>query len=168
MKRLILMRHAKSSWTNPSARDFDRPLNKRGRLSARFMAGIELKSQVDLVLCSASKRTTETITIFNEICKQDLIIQFKDELYAASYETHLKEIAQLGDDHNTVMIVAHNPGISRLLSYLTHESRHMVTAAMAVIEFELDSWQHIIEGSGNLISFDYPKNHEAFLRLLND
>lgn len=167
MKRLILMRHAKSSWNNPMAKDYDRPLNKRGRLSAAFMGNLMRDEQVDLVLCSSAVRTTETITIFNEASSLNLKIDFKEKLYAASHNTHLEEISALNDNLNSVMIVAHNPGISHLLSHLTYESRHMVTAAIAIIEFQVDSWQHISEGSGSLLSFDYPKNHDEFLKLLN-
>ena len=120
---LVLTRHAKSSWDNLNLTDHDRPLNRRGRedakLVAKYLATYEYTYKT--ILCSTSKRTSETLEIFlNYIHKVDQV-NYLSYLYHASAETIRKEIMTL-DTGGTYMILGHNPGIEVFLRNLNNDS----------------------------------------------
>ena len=120
---LLLTRHAKSSWDNLHLTDHDRPLNRRGRedavLIAKYLATYEYTYKT--ILCSTSKRTSETLEIFlNYIHKVDQV-NYLSYLYHASAETIRKEIMALDTD-GTYMLLGHNPGIEDFLRNLNKDS----------------------------------------------
>ena len=120
---LVLTRHAKSSWDNLNLTDHDRPLNRRGRedakLIAKYLATYEYTYKT--ILCSTSKRTSETLEIFlNYIHKVDQV-NYLSYLYHASAETIRKEIMTL-DTGGTYMLLGHNPGIEVFLRNLNNDS----------------------------------------------
>ena len=120
---LVLTRHAKSSWDNLNLTDHDRPLNRRGRedakLIAKYLATYEYTYKT--ILCSTSKRTSETLEIFlNYIHKVDQV-NYLSYLYHASAETIRKEIMTL-DTGGTYMLLGHNPGIEDFLRNLNKDS----------------------------------------------
>ncbi len=120
---LVLTRHAKSSWDNLNLTDHDRPLSRRGRedakLIAKYLATYEYTYKT--ILCSTSKRTSETLEIFlNYIHKVDQV-NYLSYLYHASAETIRKEIMTL-DTGGTYMILGHNPGIEVFLRNLNNDS----------------------------------------------
>ncbi len=120
---LVLTRHAKSSWDNLNLTDHDRPLNRRGRedakLVAKYLATYEYTYKT--ILCSTSKRTSETLEIFlNYIHKVDQV-NYLSYLYHASAETIRKEIMTL-DTGGTYMLLGHNPGIEVFLRNLNNDS----------------------------------------------
>ena len=120
---LVLTRHAKSSWDNLNLTDHDRPLNRRGReeakLIAKYLATYEYTYKT--ILCSTSKRTSETLEIFlNYIYKVDQV-NYLSYLYHASAETIRKEITTLDKD-GTYMLLGHNPGIEGFLRNLNNDS----------------------------------------------
>lgn len=120
---LVLTRHAKSSWDNLNLTDHDRPLSRRGRedakLIAKYLATYEYTYKT--ILCSTSKRTSETLEIFlNYIHKVDQI-NYLSYLYHASAETIRKEIMTL-DTGGTYMLLGHNPGIEVFLRNLNNDS----------------------------------------------
>src|SRR5690606_5402432 len=115
MKTLILVRHAKSSWDDPSMSDFDRPLNERGKNDAPEMAK-RLKdriNKIDLFVSSTAKRARRTARFFAEEYgkKKDDILLLQN-LYLASAPAFLNCIMDLDDKHATVVMFAHNPGIT--------------------------------------------------------
>ena len=120
---LVLTRHAKSSWDNLNLTDHDRPLSRRGRedakLIAKYLATYEYTYKT--ILCSSSKRTSETLEIFlNYIHKVDQV-NYLSYLYHASAETIRKEIMTL-DTGGTYMLLGHNPGIEVFLRNLNNDS----------------------------------------------
>ena len=168
MKRLALLRHAKSSWDDPSLDDFDRPLNERGWKAARRM-GRELERRhmrFDLVLASTAARVRQTIDGVEE--KYDLAapIQFEPRLYGASEAMLLTIVRALPESARAPLLVGHNPGLERLLAGLTRDDeqgfrqrvvRKYPTAALAVIELPANRWAEIEPGSGEIVELILPK-----------
>ena len=133
--KLVLTRHAKSSWDNLHLTDHDRPLNRRGRedakLIAKYLATYEYTYKT--ILCSTSKRTSETLEIFlNYIHKVDQI-NYLSNLYHASAETIRNEITMLDAD-GTYMLLGHNPGIEDFLRNLDKDTSLKVpTCSIALL-----------------------------------
>lgn len=161
MKTLYLVRHAKSSWNNASLSDYERPLNDRGNSDKKSMAK-KLKAkevELDFLVSSSAKRTTQTTHgLLKELTIHPDHIKFTKSLYHASVGDMLTELTLISDTYNSVMMVAHNPGISSLCDYLCDHFIDFPTLGVAKIEFDLDSWQQISRGTGSLIWFDFPKN----------
>jgi phosphohistidine phosphatase len=143
VKKLILMRHAKSDWQSSAQSDFDRPLNKRGRRAAADM-GATLKKHIkppDLVISSPALRARQTVErlFLNTGWRLDRL-RFDESLYMASAE-HLARIGEENSDCDSLMLVGHNPGMEDLLLYLcgpdvkrTKKGKVFTTANVAVIE----------------------------------
>lgn len=123
-RRLILLRHAKSSWQHEVESDFDRPLAKRGKQDA-IKAGLWLKHQKlipDLILSSPAKRARKTILkVCGELNFDTDDIRWIPEIYDASLNDLLKILKSCPDQAETVMMVGHNPGLEYLLEYLCRD-----------------------------------------------
>ena len=168
MKRLAVLRHAKSSWDDQSLDDFDRPLNERGWRAARRM-GSELrdrKIRFDLVLASTATRVRETIGGVQEKYEFGAPIRLEQGIYLASAETLLSLIRELPDAVEAPLLVGHNPGLERLLVELTHDDskglRQRIagkypTGALAVVELPANKWGEISPGSGEIVELILPK-----------
>ena len=160
MKQLILIRHAKSSWDDLSARDFDRELNERGRYDAPIM-GRRLAERAlvpDAFLISSSQRTRSTAYLMAEqfgFPAEE--IELKNELYLASPSTMLKLIRHTPDHVQRLALLAHNPGITELTNQLARTCIHNIpTCGVAILEMSIESWSEA--GSRTqLLDFDYPK-----------
>lgn len=162
MKRLAILRHAKSSWGDPDLDDFNRPLNERGWKAARRL-GRELNQRgmtFDLVLSSTSARTRETIDGVQQHYALKAPIAFEKRLYGASAETLLAMVRGLGEAVTAPLIVGHNPGLERLIAELTRDDgkglRRKVagkfpTSALAVIELPAKRWADVEPGSGEIL-----------------
>lgn len=140
MKQLLILRHAKSDWTT-GERDFDRPLNDRGRAAATAMGPVVRGFAPDLVLCSPSKRTSETLTRLELDCP----VKFDDRIYGGSVERLLEVIGEYGDDTPTLMIIGHMPGVALLTAAVSEGDDgfereriglHYPTAALTVVDFD--------------------------------
>ena len=115
MNRLLLLRHAKSSWDDPSLADHERPLARRGHRAAESMAE-HLRSSVphpDLVLCSSALRTRETLDRMSKAFG-DAEVVVDDDLYGATEELLLERLRGVADRFETVAIIGHNPGVHDL------------------------------------------------------
>ena len=168
MKRLTVLRHAKSSWDDASIDDFNRPLNERGWKAARRM-GRELKHRelhFDLVLASTAARVRETIDGVQEKYDFGAPIQFEPRMYGASTDELLSLIRGLPESVHAPLLVGHNPGLERLIVELTRDDvgglRRRVagkfpTASLAVIELPADRWPGIAPGSGTIADLILPK-----------
>ena len=150
MKRLILMRHAKSDWSQGGLSDYERPLSGRGVKDAskmgKWMARhLELP---ELILCSSARRTQQTLKLLKlalqieDVDTRGVIEQHLESMYLASAST-LKELVHTHlNRYDSMMLIAHNPGLDGLLSYycpgapLTDNGKLMTTASIAVIEFD--------------------------------
>jgi phosphohistidine phosphatase len=161
MKKLILLRHAKSSWKDVSINDFDRPLNKRGNRDVSTMADTFLNRNIklDLIISSSAKRTVDTAKVFAETLGFGSNILIKDELYEASSYEILKCINQIDNIYNNVLIVCHNPGITNLSNYLSDFMiDNIPTTGIVGLSFE-NNWKEIKGKSGSFLFFDYPKKY---------
>lgn len=159
-RRLILTRHAKSAWDDPSMPDKDRPLNKRGRRSALvlgdWLAGRGYEPEE--VLCSSSVRTRET---WDEVSRAALgvlpQVRYEDRLYHATPETMLAMLKSATAP--TVMMIGHNPGIAAFAAQLLArppldpDFRRYPTAATLVVDFQIDSWADVVPGEGSVLDF---------------
>lgn len=166
MRRLFLLRHAKSSWDDPTLADIDRPLAPRGRRAAKAMAAHLRESETppELVLCSPSRRTRQTLDRIAPSLGRGTVVRIEPELYEASAATLLKKLRELPDDVGSVMLIAHNPGTQDLaLSLATTDSespemvRKFPTAALATMEPEV-TWRDLAPGRAKLVSFVRPKD----------
>nr|WP_295875969.1 histidine phosphatase family protein [uncultured Chitinophaga sp.] len=164
MKTLLLIRHAKSSWTNPDMDDFDRPLNKRGKQNAPEMAQrlVSRGMVPELIIASPAKRARTTAKIMAEewhYPKQAILLE--EELYLCYASTFLKVITRIDDDFNAVAIFAHNPGITDFANYLTEEIRidNVPTTGIFAIQADTDSWKDFDLARKKFLFFDYPRNN---------
>ncbi len=161
MKTLILMRHAKSSWDSPTLADHDRPLNERGIQSAKAL-GSWLKEKnltPDQALVSSSVRTQETFAGL----KLDVTPTLKPELYHSSSDQLLDAIKHATGE--TIIVIAHNPGIGDLALRLARMTRQhpnhsrfadFPTGATLVMKWDAESWDKIDWSEGEMIDFIIP------------
>ncbi len=161
MKKLVFIRHAKSSWENLNLSDFDRPLNTRGKESIPVMSkSISAQGLTpDGILSSSANRAKATAF---GVCKGLGIstseIQLMDNLYHAEIDTWLKVVERLPDEWNTVFLFGHNPGITEIVEYYGDENiGNMPTCGCALLEFDIKSWEQTSGGLAKLAWFDYPK-----------
>ncbi len=140
MKRLLIMRHAKSDQHVPGVSDHDRPLNHRGERDAPHMGERlrELGIQPDTVISSTAIRALRTAQLFSEGNGYAGALRADSRLYLAEVPVYLDVLGELPETEGTVMVVSHNPGSEELLRYLTGAEREMPTAAIAVVEGDLD------------------------------
>ena len=161
MKTIFLIRHAKSSWSAPSLNDFERPLNKRGTKDAPCIGKklAQLNFNPELIISSSSVRTRKTIALIcNEVAYNLNEVVYRDELFHASLSTLKKNINDTNNKLDSIAIVGHNFGISNFANYLTADAvGTMPTCAVVKITLDVDSWEEIIEGLGNLEYYIYPK-----------
>ena len=163
MKTIYFNRHAKSDWSNEGLKDFDRPLNQRGLRDAPVMGKrlVDRKEHIEVFMSSPANRAISTARLMAESVGFDLAkITLVDRLYLPSVQDFLQSIAELDEDYESIILFAHNPGITDVVEYLSNESLgNIPTCGIAKIEFPLaTSWQEISRGTGNLVFFDYPKN----------
>ena len=168
MRKLTLLRHAKSSWADPANADIDRPLTSRGRRDALKIGAFiaEKKLFPDLILCSPSHRTRETLAQIKPFLPDGVEIEIERAIYSAGQGgglvAHLKS-AGIEDEH--VMIVGHNPTMQQLAldlakpspdnSYSLIEKKYP-TGALTHIEFDITDWREL-KGRGRLVHFVTPK-----------
>jgi phosphohistidine phosphatase len=166
MRRLMLLRHAKSDWPG-GVSDFERPLAKRGREAAPAM-GAYMKAHglmPDLVLVSTARRTRETWALVQAALGADTPARFEQRIYEA-YPEHLLALAHgLDPSVRTVLFVGHNPGTEELASDLigggdmeaaARLRRKYPTCGLTVLDFDGDDWAMVTEASGRLERFATP------------
>jgi phosphohistidine phosphatase len=163
MKQLLLIRHAKSSWANPDLTDFDRPLNKRGKRDAPYMGKLLAAQNIcpELIIASPAKRAKRTAkTIAAKIGYDEGSIIYREDIYMSGFSGLLKAIASTDNSINSLALIGHNYAITELAEWLTGKViGNIPTCGIVSIEFTDPSWNKIIEHSGRLIFFDYPKLH---------
>ncbi len=169
MKILTLLRHAKSSWDDPVSRDFDRPLNKRGRKAARAVgrAMREAGLAFDAIIASPAVRVVETLRDVGDGYGRALEPDHDQGLYLASPAVLLERIHHVDDKVERLLVVGHNPGLEQLALLLTggeeNDLRQEVevkypTATLAEIRFDVDSWADVAAAGGTLTRFIRPRD----------
>jgi len=171
MKVLTLLRHAKSGWDDPALRDFDRPLNPRGRRAAATV-GREMRRlglAFDVVLASPARRVIETL---EEVEKAfgTLAPRYDQRLYLAPPETLLEIARETGDEAESLLLVGHNPGLEELVLRLSANGAlrseaelKYPTATLAEMRFDVASWRHMREGGATLARFVRPRDLDPAL-----
>ncbi len=161
MKTVIVLRHSKSSWESTAETDFDRPLNERGKRDAPEMGQRLLKEKFvpDIILISTSRRTRQTAELLLPAAQlTDVKIVELESLYLASCGTITKTLMSINDQHQVVMIIAHNPGITDFVNEMSNARLdNMPTSGYAIIQFDTDSWQKMSRGV--LLTINYPKKN---------
>jgi phosphohistidine phosphatase len=162
MKRVIIVRHAKSSWDDASIPDFERPLNERGKHDAPEMAKRlrEKKVTIDAFISSPAKRAKKTATLFAHEFgqhKDDVILI--DALYHAGPEEFYKAIEKAPAKAKTIAIFSHNPGITDFVNSLT-DTRidDMPTCAIFAVKASIGDWHEFRQSPREFWFFDYPKS----------
>jgi len=168
MKRVTVLRHAKSDWDEP-VDDFNRPLNERGWKAARRI-GKEMKHRhmsFDFALASPAARVRETIDGFTETYGEPkFAIRFEPKMYGASVEVLLELIREMPVEAEDALLIGHNPGLERLVVELSHDDGHGLrdkvagkfpTAAVAAIELPVSSWAEVAPGNGKVVELILPK-----------
>ena len=164
--RLILTRHAKSSYDDPAMADLDRPLNPRGTRSAAAL-GRWLTSRGDIpdeVLCSTAKRTQETWAGIAAEMAHHAELRLVPALYQAGPDAMLAVLQSAS--YRMVMMLGHNPGIAAFAAMLCAtqpldpEFAHYPTGATLVLEFDIPTWADAQPGSGQVIDFITPRSLE--------
>ncbi len=159
MKKLLIIRHAKSGWANIGQRDIERTLNERGHQEAILMAKRMEQKQipVDFLLSSSAVRTRETCMHFaNMLHVSNDRIQFDAHLFHASADTLFEVVGQLKDDVHSVALFAHNPGITDFINQLNVGVQIDDMPTAGVFAVELANWKNISTGEKKYLFFDYP------------
>jgi phosphohistidine phosphatase len=159
MKTIIFGRHAKSSWKDFSLRDHDRPLNKRGYKDAKII-GQKLKEKgiiPDLLLTSSALRTLQTSELFlNYFNSTDIIVE--EELYLAPVSTFIKIANKIDNKIETVMMIAHNPGITELANEFSNSYiPNIPTSGVFKVDFNISHWKDLNTFNGKVNFYIFPK-----------
>ncbi|TDH20872.1 histidine phosphatase family protein [Segetibacter sp. 3557_3] len=163
MRKLLLVRHAKSSWDVSVPKDFDRSLNDRGNRDAPEMAKRILKRdvEIDALISSPAKRAFSTAVYFAEAygIKEKQIIKVPS-LYEAGVEQFYDTIKDLDNDLKTVVLCSHNPGITDFVNLLTGTHiDNMPTCGIFAVKAPIKKWKDFREAEKEFWFFDYPKLH---------
>ena len=159
MKKLILLRHAKSSWDDPTLEDINRPLSKRGVYSAKLMREFimnKFKNDISNIYSSPSKRTKLTCDL---VFNKNLTINYEDELYTFNFQDLLNWLKILGDK-NKILIVGHNPAFIDLIQYLSKKDEiiQLPTCSLCEIHLNIDNWNGIKKNCGDIQLLQKVKN----------
>ena len=169
MRRLTLLRHAKSSWDDESISDFDRPLNERGRRAAAAI-GKHLAAKgvtFDLVLASPARRVVETLDGLAAGGWMSGPVRFTPAIYQASTRELLAIVQSAPDAAERLMLVGHNPVIAMLALQMTVDdgeglrarvADNYPTGALAEIVLEVESWRDVTAQCGRLEAFTVPRS----------
>lgn len=172
MMRLLLLRHAKSSWDVAGQADFDRALATRGRRAAT-MIGEHLATHrlvPDRILCSSARRTRETLTGILPLIASDLDIRITRDLYEVGPEAYIDAIAALGGGARTLLLIGHNPAVQETALELIASGNPALrdeiagkypTAGLAVVDFEIHKWSELRPRTGRVVAFFRPRELEV-------
>jgi phosphohistidine phosphatase len=162
MKQLLLIRHAKSDWNDPSVDDIDRSLNERGKRDAPAMAHrlLDKEIAIDAFISSPARRARKTACIFASAYKRDKDdIIYRSELYGAAEDVFYDVILTADNKFKSLAIFSHNPGITDFANLLTDQRiDNIPTCGIFAIKADTDKWKNFKEAGKEFWFFDYPKN----------
>ena len=163
MKKIIIVRHSKSSWSEVGLDDFDRPLSERGEYDGYLMSKKLLKkvSKIDLLISSSSKRTRLTSNYFiNQIKIKS--VRYIDELYHASSNEIFNILVTIDKNINSLIIVGHNPGLTNFINNLTYLNLYnLPTSGIVILSFINETW-NIKELEKNKLNVEWIKFPKDF------
>jgi phosphohistidine phosphatase len=160
MKKIILIRHAKSSWEEPWTRDHDRPLAPRGLKAAPLMGErlVHRKIYPDLIISSTAERAKKTAILMAEqlgAAKHKILLE--SSLYHAPPSTYLKIIKEQPESIETLFLVGHNPGMTDLIQELGVDLDNLPTAGICGFESTAKNWPLFSRENCQFLFLDYPK-----------
>ena len=162
MKKLYLVRHAKSDWTYEGLPDIDRPLNERGYRDAHAMSKLMHKKQhlPDAIVSSSAIRAINTALIFaRNLQFQENKLMINESLYESTAENFITQISGIHNQYKSLYIFAHNPTITEVAGILTNTPiEHLPTCGIVCIEFKSDSWK--ATDTAELHWIETPKNRD--------
>ena len=171
MKTLTILRHAKSGWDAPVERDFDRPINARGRRGAELIGQYVRRNTwpIDRIIASPAVRVTDTLDVFLPAAGlDDLEPHWDRRIYLASAATLMDVIREAARDADHLMLVGHNPGLEDLILMLALADKDdplrsavdekLPTAALARLDLAIDGWRAIKVGVGKMTHFVRPRD----------
>ena len=172
MRRLMLLRHAKSDWATPGLRDHDRPLNPRGREAAPKMGAYMVRHALvpDLIVSSPAKRAVESLDLVLSAFKKAPKTVYESRVSGAGPDALLGVVKETPRAVHSLMLVGHNPGLAEFASLLIAsgdvETRQRMiekfpTAGLAVIDFAFDDWAKVHPHAGRLDRFVVPRALET-------
>lgn len=164
-KRLVMVRHAKSSWDIGHLNDFDRPLNERGKKDAPEMAKrlVNKKIKIDAFVSSTATRAKKTAGFFCDAYgRKDSDIILMQELYHAPAELITQLVKGFKNEYQTVAVFSHNPGITDFVNQLVKNIRldNLPTCGVFAVTAATDKWSDFEKAEKKLWFFDYPKSME--------
>ncbi len=159
MKTLYILRHAKSDWNNADLSDFERPLNERGRKTAPAMGKLmKEKSFIpQTIISSPAVRAAQTAELIKQNAEIEGEINFDSRVYEAHPQTLLDIVSEIDDAHDSALIVGHNPGFENLVRILTDKIEPMPTAALAIVDLDINHWNQTSSAIGTLRDLLRPK-----------
>ncbi|MCK6605332.1 MAG: histidine phosphatase family protein [Ignavibacteriaceae bacterium] len=163
MKRLIFLRHAKSSWDYPLLEDFERPLNERGRADAPVMAQLMKENNLkpSLIISSFANRAAATaVTIARGIGYHEENIIFEALIYFGHSDDIITFLSSESNTYETLMIVGHNPELTICVNKLCGEGVDDIpTCGIVVLESEINNWNETDTAEWKLVLFDSAKKY---------
>jgi phosphohistidine phosphatase len=162
LKTLILIRHAKSSWDDPTLPDFDRPLNDRGKKDAPKMAKrlADKKINIDAFTSSPAKRAKKTAELFiKEFDRDENEIILFPSLYHADVNDFFEAISVVDDKFKSIAVFSHNPGITSFANKLVEKAQldNMPTCSVFAVKADIKNWSKFKDAEKEFWFFDYPK-----------
>ena len=166
MRTIMLLRHGKSSWSDPTLADLERPLAARGERASRRIAKHLRRKRIrpDLVLCSPSLRTRQTLEAIRPSLGKRCSVELVAQLYAASEEELLERIRTVPESAASVLLIGHNPGLQKLALVLASRGADLAkleqkfpTGALATLIVGSDSWASLEPGAAELADYVLPK-----------
>ena len=161
MKEIFVLRHAKSSWDNVNLSDHDRPLANRGiKDAAKLCAFVKKRGhKLDKVLCSTAKRAKETYDLIADGFNYEIDkTTFTDKLYFGDVTDIIRDLRELDESLNSILIVGHNPTLHHLVELLTNEQIDRFTTCNLAIISQDDEWITLNSHKCSLKSLIRPKD----------
>lgn len=167
MKKLYLIRHAKSSWAEMNQKDIERPLNKRGLHDAPLMGQL-LKNKgmiPEMMVSSPAVRAFTTAQIIAKELDYDVDLIYREsQIYEATLKDMLDVIGSLPDNIYAAMIFGHNPTFTYLCNYFGEELMNLPTCGVISIESSAKSWADVNEHNAKVVRLDFPKMYFSIVR----
>jgi phosphohistidine phosphatase len=172
MRRLMLLRHAKSDRSQPDMRDHDRPLAARGEAAAAQIGAYMARHDLlpDGVLCSTAVRTCETWRLVAKALPKPILTVYEARLYEAAEDAIFAVLRETADDIHSLLVIGHNPGMQDLAHHLIAsgevEARERLrekfpTGGLAIVDFAFDDWKRVHRSAGRLDRFVTPRSLDA-------
>jgi len=165
MKNLLILRHAKSDWSQPYTSDYDRPLNERGKKDAPLIGEEIFRRKIvpQIILSSTAKRAKRTAEKVSQSFNYQGKIVWMEKFYFGDEDDIIKALQTIESQYERVMIVGHNPTLENLVALLTSSKMdiELPTASLVSIDFNFEAWNKLTLNSGEFKFIIKPRDIEA-------